>query len=1037
MEETKYCFLQFKFLRHTYPGEEVFITGNTPSLGNWSIDKSEKMVTNSTEYPLWKSKENIKVPQNYEIQYKYLIFKNGKFFQWEKTENNMNRKVKVGNYFRLVVLDPGSKVEKFTQAIPSSPPSISMEGNNSEDDNDDFNFECKFEFDNKRSIELSNNSEEIKKDNLNNPSDNYLNLLPELNYEIKEEDNTYNLNDQKLEEEYNSDENNINENENDEILIISFYLPINACQKENGEWHLESANEPLYHTLNMVTRSNKKIKWVGVLKNYDKISDEKLKKQLCDDLLFKHNMHVVKIPPEMFDQLFIFFTEFIEPLFHYVTVHDSGIESNEEKWQIFRTFNEIITKKILEIINENENTLIFINDYHFFFVPSLVYSMISNFKQKIISKISIGFFMHCPFPSVDVFKKLPYREEILKSLMNCSVIGFHTYFSSSNFIRTAKVVLSVDCASTLQGDIAISYLGRKLIIRVANITPEPSVIKQELDSDEFKLKYSEIKGKNKTKFVFVSVDNIQFLSTIGLKLEGYKRFLQYLGKENAGKVVFIEYIRMGSDDIGRDKRIILSKEQSELLQKIKEIAENINKEYNDECLVLNVNSITYRERLALFASANCFIRTSKRESFSLGIYEYILLKIYLNETKNVEYMISQLSGVTSTLAHSIKINPYDANSITNGFLTAFQSFFDGKESENKEKDFILVKKSSSKKWLFFFCRDIRKYKNKEGQSFYMGAGLGLNFRLMKTQVNFKEMNKPKVINDYTQSNRRLIFYNFNPDNSPLYSSQTVIFQIINLLNTLSKDPRNTVFFLSSLSQRDLDDYLDDFPVKFIVVSESGYSFKLTGEGSWERVNPSLTDWTGIVVNILEPYTEKCEGSYIEERQSSVLWHYRNSDVEHGKLYANTICNELDLALSNDNIVVRQLDQCVEISNKNVNKGSFVSLFLKRFIKDGKTPEFIIAIGNEYNDELLFCYLRNKKEEIEKYMRYQALYSVVIGKKPSNAMSYINSIVDVKNLFDDFAKCSGKINMSKSTFNINSLFSKGSFTTKDFSVKSGE
>ena len=71
------------YIKH-FQGEAIFITGNIPSLGNWSIENSERMITNNQDYPLWISKENIIARQNSEIQYKYLIFKDGKFVQWEK-----------------------------------------------------------------------------------------------------------------------------------------------------------------------------------------------------------------------------------------------------------------------------------------------------------------------------------------------------------------------------------------------------------------------------------------------------------------------------------------------------------------------------------------------------------------------------------------------------------------------------------------------------------------------------------------------------------------------------------------------------------------------------------------------------------------------------------------------------------------------------------------------------------------------------------------------------------------------------------------
>ena len=80
--------------------------------------------------------------------------------------------------------------------------------------------------------------------------------------------------------------------------------------------------------------------------------------------------------------------------------------------------------------------------------------------------------MHNPFPDEEVFKNLVCREEIMKSIMNCSVIGFHTFNSCRNFLSNAKTILGVEYESTLQGDFAISYFGRKVIIRVKNITPD-------------------------------------------------------------------------------------------------------------------------------------------------------------------------------------------------------------------------------------------------------------------------------------------------------------------------------------------------------------------------------------------------------------------------------------------------------------------------------------------------------------------------------------------------------------------------------------
>lgn len=94
-------------------GEEIRIVGDVPELGNWDPTKAEKLITSKADFPIWKSKENIKVKQNCEICYKYVIFENGKFKQWEEIPLNQNRTLNIKNYVRVVIYDTQSKNKFF------------------------------------------------------------------------------------------------------------------------------------------------------------------------------------------------------------------------------------------------------------------------------------------------------------------------------------------------------------------------------------------------------------------------------------------------------------------------------------------------------------------------------------------------------------------------------------------------------------------------------------------------------------------------------------------------------------------------------------------------------------------------------------------------------------------------------------------------------------------------------------------------------------------------------------------------------------
>lgn len=106
----KYCYIQFQFEYKAEQNEEVYVVGNVEDLGNWDISKAEKLVTGKLTYPIWKSKENIKVYQNSIVEYKYIFFKNGVFSHWETQAEN--RKIPIQrNMIRLVVCDPGGIIK--------------------------------------------------------------------------------------------------------------------------------------------------------------------------------------------------------------------------------------------------------------------------------------------------------------------------------------------------------------------------------------------------------------------------------------------------------------------------------------------------------------------------------------------------------------------------------------------------------------------------------------------------------------------------------------------------------------------------------------------------------------------------------------------------------------------------------------------------------------------------------------------------------------------------------------------------------------
>ncbi len=117
---------------------------------------------------------------------------------------------------------------------------------------------------------------------------------------------------------------------------------------------------------------------------------------------------------------------------------------------------------------------------------------------------------------------------------------------------------------------------------------------------------------------------------------------------------------------------------------------------------------------------------------------------------------------------------------------------------------------------------------------------------------------------------------------------------------------------------------------------------------------------------MEPYVERCEGSFIEVKQASVVWQYRDCDIELGKAFAKVITLDLENNFRSLNIVNGK--GYVEVKPQGISKGAFASFILKQEIKRGKTPDFILAIGDDTTDELMFQYFDKKKNDIKNYSK---------------------------------------------------------------------
>ena len=1040
MKESKYWEVKFKFNYPKNPGEEVRVTGNTDSLGNWNHDLAPKLIYDSKK-EFWKTRAYIKIPASFNLEYKYLIFKDGEFEKYEDIETN--RKVAVPEKEKLVFTDEENNPETIVKKHFAKNKKSSSNLKNSQkfsksqkikklkkDENilenkkknnkvSDFN---ENEDGEEEEIDLNSNKKEEEVDiNLDDSIEKY----QELNYdsfsEVEEDIKNTKMISEPLNVEILDDK--------DDIIMVSTYVPFNPVREKDGSIKFILTNEAIYHTLYRIIESKKNIKWFGNLKYLKKLKEED-KNEIMKKLEEK-NIFLFDIDESIYHKVLRLTEEILEPLFHYAPLKSSLMQDFNlisDHWKAYKEYNDLVCKQISKHLTKK--SLIYLHDINYLLVPNLLYAL-NKHNNDILQNLAIGIFIHSPFPSFDVFKRIPIREDIIKSLMKCRVIGFHTFDCSRNFLKSAKRLLSTNYVSTNSGDLAVNYLDHTALIRVKNISPEIDLLKQDIKEEEFKKYYDEIKQKyGNKKNIFVSVDHMQFLLSITNKLEGYRAFLRDL-KEKAKKNVFLLYIRYFVKKEDQNVDVHIENNRQKMIDRIDELVLEIKKEFGDDVIELYKGKITYIHRLALFCASNCFVRSSKQESYSLGLYEFLITKKLLNQSGVVSYIISELSGVNTSLGATIKVNPFDVNSLKRGFLDASQKLSETTSNNliALEKDYTHAMKSSCKDWFFDFLKDIKNTKLSDDNTFYIGADEGLNFKLLKINPNFKKLNLKQIETDYEKSNKRLLFFDYEGTLPSAYQNSEIVSkgsppstEILNLLKGLTSDKRNKVFIVAGKGPDQLKEWFGS--VKDLgLAAEHGFMYSVNRQGldKWKKIIKKYdNEWIKNCSDIISPYLERCEGSFLDVKESSIVWQYTDCDLELGKQFVSSMSSELENLVKKYNLKIVNGKGFMEIIAVGVNKGYFVGYKIKEFIINKKSLDFILCIGDDTSDEKMFHYLNTKKDEIKKYCKKAKIYSITVGKKPSKAHYYVEKPKNVQELVSSLVKASNKLSSSISTLDIRAL-----------------
>lgn len=682
------------------------------------------------------------------------------------------------------------------------------------------------------------------------------------------------------------------------IIIIANRLPV-KIEREGNSFSVKRSEGGLATGLGSLETKAEKywVGWPGI-----HVDDEDEKREITEKL-HELNYHPVFLSVEQIENYYEGYSNStIWPLCHYFF---SFIQYRTEYWETYKEVNNLFCRETIPFIEAND--VIWVQDYQLMLLPKLIRD------QK--NDVNIGYFHHIPFPSYELFRVLPEREEVLEGLLGADLIGFHTHDYMRHFISAIYRVLDLNCNLD---EISLKD-------RIVHVDAFPMGINYEQYHDapllpEVKKKSEILREGLGTQDIILSVDRLDYSKGILHRLQGFSRFLEN-HPEYHEKVSLAMIVVPSRDAVGR---------YADLKTEIDQSIGQINGLYSTlgwTPIHYFYQSFAFEDLIALYDIADIALVTPVRDGMNLVAKEYLATK----RDRPGILILSEMAGAAIELSDSIIINPNDTQEIEDALVQALTM----PDKEKRERLNRMQKRISTqtvKKWANDFVQELLNIREQ-------------NKEILQKVVGKRQLSQIKK--SYEQASSRLILLDYDGTLSPFVKNPEDAVpseELLQLLREMTSDSKNKVVINSGRNHQILDKWFRGLNLDF--AAEHGAFYKENGK--WHENLVEKMEWDDEILNIIEHTIEKTPRSHLEQKDASLVWHYRNVDVWLAELRQKQLINALMGPTSRLNLQIVPGNKIVEIKSPEYNKGSEV----KRLLEKNKY-DFVLAIGDDTTDEDMF------------------------------------------------------------------------------------
>lgn len=612
------------------------------------------------------------------------------------------------------------------------------------------------------------------------------------------------------------------------------------------------------------------------------------------------------LPEESMDRFYLgFCNKTIWPLFHYFPMLT---HYEEEHWQEYRNVNRLFGETVINALRPDD--VLWIHDYHLMLLPKLV-------REK-YPEMPIGFFLHIPFPSWEVFRMLPraWREEIIEGLLGSSLIGFHTYDYVRDFLTS---VLRTSGYEHQLGNLTL----RDRVVQVETLPMgiEFDRFMKAASSPETASRVEELRAKCAGQKVIFSVDRLDYTKGLINRLRGYELFLKN-NPQWHGRVVFI--ISVAPSRIGVDSYQAMKLELEQTVGRI--VGDFGNVQWTP--LVYQFRSLAFDEVVPLYRLCDVALITPLRDGMNLVAKEFVASR----PDHTGVLILSEMAGAAKEMSEALIINPFHLEDFARALETALAMPVEEQIRRNQLLQERLQRYNVTR-WADDFVQTLLSTQKTEAAR---------RARLLTGKA------QSGMIQQYRAAARRALLLDYDGTLVPFASEPKLAVpdpELIETLAALGSHPANQVTIISGRPRAALEEWFGHLPISLI--AEHGVWLRPKDE-DWRMPKAVTGDWKERVRPILQLYVDRLPGALLEEKEFSLAWHYRRADPEQASLCAKELVDDLTGYTRNIDVQVFEGNKVVELRNSGVSKGSAAREWLSH-----QQPDFIFGIGDDWTDEDLF------------------------------------------------------------------------------------